>query len=81
MKRLLFGATLLLAFALYVSGCSDSDVITNNDPNGPGLSGLIKVDSAYATGSKAIVALYASDSFKPATINSMLFCTIQQQVL
>ncbi len=64
MKTLFLKGALLLALVLYVSGCSDSDVITNNDPNGPGLSGLIKVDSAYATGSKAIVALYASDSLK-----------------
>jgi len=64
MKTLLFKASLLLAIALYVSGCSDSDVITNNGTNNPGLSGLIKVDSSYATGSRAIVALYASDSLK-----------------
>ncbi len=66
MKRIFIAAFLLLGIILYLPGCSD-DAVTggNNNNNGnPDLSGLVKVDSAYATGSAAIVALYATDSLK-----------------
>lgn len=63
MKTLIFMASLLLMFAIFISGCSDNAVVTNNNGN-PVTTGLIKVDSGYATGSRAIVVLYSNDTLK-----------------
>lgn len=65
MKKFFIAAFMLTAITLYFSGCSDNSVNNNNGgSNNPNLSGLIKIDSSYATGSSAIVALYAIDSLK-----------------
>ncbi|MBE2228575.1 MAG: FixH family protein [Ignavibacteria bacterium] len=65
MKKILIASALLIVFTLYFTGCSEDSVLNNNGGNNdPNLSGLMKIDSSYATGSGAIVALYASDSLK-----------------
>ncbi|MBK6876072.1 MAG: hypothetical protein IPG99_06335 [Ignavibacteria bacterium] len=59
MKRLIFSAAFLLLISLYISGCSDSD--NTQTPTNPTSSlNLVRIDSSYAVGAKAIVALYST---------------------
>ncbi|MBK6507774.1 MAG: FixH family protein [Ignavibacteria bacterium] len=59
MKRLIFSAAFLLLASIYISGCSDSD--NTQTPTNPTSSlNLVRIDSSYAVGAKAIVALYST---------------------
>lgn len=57
-------AAILLLYSVFLAGCSESsDNGQNPGGNGPDLQ-LIKIDSGYAAGSKAIAALYCEQIFK-----------------
>ena len=60
MKKFIFPAAFLLLVSLYISGCSDSDN-TQTPTNPPTTLNLVKIDSSYAIGARAIVAVYATD--------------------
>lgn len=63
MKKISFSAVILLIAALLYTGCSDSDIV-NTGSNTTTTLNVKKIDSAYAIGSKSIVAFYAADSLR-----------------
>ncbi|MBV6477377.1 MAG: hypothetical protein HGGPFJEG_00115 [Ignavibacteria bacterium] len=63
MKFVLFIKILILT-SLLLSGCSESDDSIQNPGGGGSSMQLIKIDSGYAAGSKAIVSLYRDQALK-----------------
>lgn len=63
MKTLILSAFLLLTM-MYFTGCSESSDNSQNPGGGGSTMQLTKIDSGYATGSKAIAVLYRDQTFK-----------------